>query len=161
MTQKSKAIEYRTATTDDEPDMYAVMEEVAPEIPVPLDTEDNQIIMRTIITECHGSGKSWVAIDPNGEVVGCALAKQDIHEPSAISLRYVGVKKASRCQGIFGTFIEKLKANDTPLTASVLVNNSSAMGYRFLKAGFIKVKSNDKETLFRWGPPRIVPVRDA
>ena len=161
MNQNSNAIEYRVATSDDETDMYAVMDEVAPEIPVSLDTEDNQIIMRGIITECHGSGKSWVAIDANGEVVGCALAKQDIHEPNAISLRYVGVKKASRCQGIFATFIEKLKTNGAPLTASVLVNNSSAMGYRFLKAGFIKVKSDDKETLFRWGPARIVPVRDA
>jgi hypothetical protein len=161
MTQNSSAIEYRIATCDDETDMYAVMEEVAPEIPVPLDTEENQIIMRGIITECHGSGKSWVAIDANGEVLGCVLARPDIHEPNAISLRYVGVKKASRCQGIFATFIEKLKTNGVPLTASVLVNNRSAMGYRFLKAGFTKVKSDDKETLFRWGPPRIVPVRDA
>lgn len=162
MTQDSNAIKYRIATSHDETDVYAVMHEVAPEIPVPLDTEDNQIIMHGIIRECHGSGKSWIAIDANdGEVVGCVLARPDIHEPGAISLRYVGVKKASRCQGIFATFIEKLKANDAPLTASVLVNNNSAMGYRFLKAGFAKAKSDDKETLFRWGPPRIVPVRDA
>jgi N-acetylglutamate synthase-like GNAT family acetyltransferase len=139
--------------------MYAVIEEVAPEIPVSLDTEANQEIICDIIRECHGSGKSWVAIDANGEVVGCVLARPDIHEPSAISLRYVGVKKASRCQGIFATFIEKLKANGVPLTASVLVKNTSAMGYRFLKAGFIEVKSDDKETLFRWSPTRIIPVR--
>jgi N-acetylglutamate synthase-like GNAT family acetyltransferase len=161
MIQESNTIEYRIATPNDETDMYAVIEEVAPEIPVSLDTEANQEIIRDIIRECHASGKSWVAIDANGEVVGCVLARPDIHEPSAISLRYVGVKKASRCQGIFATFIEKLKANDAPLTASVLINNSSAMGYRFLKAGFIKVKSDNKETKFRWGPPRITPVRDA
>jgi predicted N-acetyltransferase YhbS len=100
MTQNSNTIKYRIATRDDETDIYAVMKEVAPEIPVSLDTEDNRIIMHGIITECHASGKSWVAIDTNGEVVGCVLARPDIHEPSAISLRHVGVKKASRCQGI-------------------------------------------------------------
>jgi N-acetylglutamate synthase-like GNAT family acetyltransferase len=150
MTQESNTIKYRLATHNDETDMYTVIEEVAPEIPVSLDTEDNQRNMRGIITECHMSGKSWVSVDANGEVVGCVLARPDFHERGAISVRYVGVKKTSRCQGIFATFIEKLKADGVPLTASVLVNNSSAMEYRFLKAGFIKMKSDDKETKFRW-----------
>jgi hypothetical protein len=80
MTQTSNAIKYRIATSNDETDMY-VMEEVAPEIPVSLDTEDNQIIMRGIITECRGSGKSWVAIDANGVLVGCVLRDRAFMSP--------------------------------------------------------------------------------
>ena len=48
------------------------------------------------------------------------LAKPDIHEQGAISLRYVGVSKDFRQQGIFAALMEKLKANGVPLTASVL-----------------------------------------
>src|SRR5258708_7728549 len=152
MTQKSNTIEYRIASRNDETDMYGVIEEVAPEIPVLLDIEDRQDAMRGIIVECHKSRKSWVAVNANGGVVGCVLARPDFHEDGAISLRYIGVSKTSRRQGIFATFIEKLKTNGVALTASVLHNNSSAMGDRLLKVGFTKVESDDKETKFRWDP---------
>jgi N-acetylglutamate synthase-like GNAT family acetyltransferase len=150
MTQKSDIIEYRTAGHDDETDMYAVIKEAASEIPVLLDTEGRRNAMENIIIECHESGKSWVAVDANGKVVGCILARPDAHERGAISLRYIAVSKTSRRKRVFSTLIEKLKAKGVPLTASVLHNNSSAMGERLTGVGFTEVESDESETKYRW-----------
>jgi hypothetical protein len=78
MTQSSNTISYRIASRDDETGMYGVIDEVSTEIPVPLDTEYNQDRMRDIIVECHESGKSWVAVDVDGNLVGCILARPDV-----------------------------------------------------------------------------------
>jgi hypothetical protein len=65
------------------------------------------------------SGKSWVAVDADGNVVGVALARKDIHDQKAISLRYIGLGKNSRGLAISSTLMEKLKADGAPLTASL------------------------------------------
>jgi hypothetical protein len=49
MAQTSDTIDYRVATQDDETEILAVLEEVAPEIPVLLDTQDNKDKICTII----------------------------------------------------------------------------------------------------------------
>ena len=152
MTNDDPTFEYRVASSHDETDMYEVIEEVAPEIPVLLDTEGRQNAMRGIIVECHRSGKSWVAVDANGKVVGCVLARSDFHEDGALSLRYIGVSKDSRRHGISAALIEKLKTEGLPLTASVLRANKSSMATRLAENGFTEEGTNDTETKFRWNP---------
>ncbi len=78
--------DYRVATREDETDVWKVLEGGASEIPVPLDTPEMQAIMRGIIIECRESGKSLVATDENGKVVGFVLARPDFHERQALSL---------------------------------------------------------------------------
>jgi N-acetylglutamate synthase-like GNAT family acetyltransferase len=152
MTQTSNKVDYRVAGRDDETDILALLEEVAPEIPMVLDTPRKQDAIKTVIIESHRSGKSWVAVDENGRVVGVVLAKPDLHETGAISLPYIGVSGDSRGRGIFPTLMEKVKANSVPLTASVLHDNSSAMADRLVKIGFTKVGSDAKEAKLRWAP---------
>src|ERR1700693_2724252 len=126
MTQASNGnkIDYRLAGFDDETDILDVLEEVAPEIPVRLDGSERQSKINTIITQCHRSGKSWVAVDANDRVVGFVLARPDAYDgQTAISVSYVGVRTDSRRRKIFSTLMEKLKANGVPLTASVLHDN--------------------------------------
>jgi hypothetical protein len=146
-------ISYRVAGHDEETDILAILQEVAPEIPVRLDGPERQNKIQAVIIECHRSGKSWVAVDASGRVVGFVLARPDAHEgKAAISLLYAGVSANSRRHGIFATFIEKLKANNVTLKASVLHNNQSKMAGRLVKNGFAKVESDAKETRFRWTP---------
>jgi N-acetylglutamate synthase-like GNAT family acetyltransferase len=153
MTQTSDTVVYRIASRQDETDLLAVLEKVAPEIPLSIDAEDSQDPIKGIIRQCHESGKSWVAVNTDGTVVGFALAKPDLHEQqTAVSLRYIGVSPNSRGRGIFSTLMKKLKANSVPLTASVLHNNRSAMVDRLVKNGFKKVRSDAKETKLRWAP---------
>jgi N-acetylglutamate synthase-like GNAT family acetyltransferase len=152
MTHTSNTVDYRVASRDDETDILAVLERVAPEIPVLLDTPQRQDAIRGIIVECRKSGKSWVAVNADGRVVGFVLARADFHEKQAISLRYIGVSGDSRRQGIFAALMEKLKSNGVPLSASVLHNNRSAMADRLVKIGFTKVETDTKETKLRWAP---------
>jgi ribosomal protein S18 acetylase RimI-like enzyme len=152
MAQTSDAIDYRAAAHDDETDILAVLEEVAPEIPVLLDTQDKKDRICTVIVQCRRSGKSWVAVGDDGKVVGFALAQQYFHE-GPIALPYIGVSSRVRGRGIFANLMEKLRANGVPLTASVLHSNRSAMAHRLAKIGFTIVESDDKETKLQWDPP--------
>jgi ribosomal protein S18 acetylase RimI-like enzyme len=157
MTEATNTFEYRVASNNDETDILTVLEEVAPEIPVLLDTPERQDAIRGIIVECHKSGESWVAVDADGTVVGFVLAKPDVLERfhrknKAVSLRYIGVSRDSRRCGIFVALMEELKAKGVPLTTNVLHTNQSAMADRLVKIGFTKVESDAKETRLRWNP---------
>src|ERR1700722_9546520 len=124
MTQPSDTISYRVAKHDDETDILEVLEEVAPEIPVRLDGPERQAKIKTEIVQCRRSGKTWVAVDAGGRLVGFVLARPDAHEgKAAIYMPYIGVRKGSRRRGIFSTFMDKFKANGVALTASVLHDN--------------------------------------
>jgi predicted N-acetyltransferase YhbS len=122
-TPKASTPVYRAATDDDEDGIWTVLQEVAPEVPVLLDTPERQEAIQGIIGDCCAGGDSLVAVDANGTVVGFVLAKPDRLERffkrnQALSLRYVGVSKALRRQGIFGCLMEASKAKGVPLTAS-------------------------------------------
>jgi hypothetical protein len=93
MTQVSdgnEEVDYRRAGHDDETDILAVLKEVAPEIPVKLDTQDKLEKIQTVITECHGSGKSWVAVSASSIPL--------FRRPVLASL----VSRLSECQGTKG-----------------------------------------------------------
>src|ERR1700722_19959360 len=101
MIKSPRKIEYRIATVNDETDILTVLEEVAPEIPVRLDGEERQQKIRTEITQCHRTKKSWIAVGEDGKLIGFILARPDAHEgKAAIYLPYVGVSAASRRNGV-------------------------------------------------------------
>jgi hypothetical protein len=75
--EKARTVEYRLANNDDATDILAVLQEVAPEIPLSLDTPEGQEAIQAIIVECCDGGKSWVAADADGAVVGFVLARPD------------------------------------------------------------------------------------
>jgi N-acetylglutamate synthase-like GNAT family acetyltransferase len=148
-------IEYRKANRGDAGGIFAVLQEVAREIPVSLDTPESEEAMQYIIAECCDCGESWVAVDANGTIVGLALAKPDVlerfhHENEALSLRYIGVTGSRRQHGIFRSLMETLMAKEVPLTATVLHANRCGMADRLAKIGFTKSKSDAKEVQLRW-----------
>jgi hypothetical protein len=157
MIKTSDPIEYRVANAEDGAGIWDLMQEIAPEIPVVLDTPELQAAMQSIIVECCASKDSLVAVDAAGTIVGVVLAKPDRLERferrnQALSLRYIGVKGDYRQRGIFASLMEKQKAKGVPLKASVLHTNHSAMADRLVKIGCTKVESDDKETRLRWDP---------
>jgi len=147
------AISYRIAGRDDETDILAVLEEVAPEIPVRLDGAERQEKIRTEITQCHQTGKSWVAVDTARKIVGFVLARPDTHEgKAAIYIPYIGVSADSRRRGICHTLVDKLKTNGVPLIANVLHDNRAGMENILAKNGFTKIDYNAKQKKFLWSP---------
>jgi ribosomal protein S18 acetylase RimI-like enzyme len=144
---------YRPAAHEDETDILAVLEEVASEIPVRLDGDERQRKIQTEIIQCRQAGKSWVAVDTHGKVVGFVLARPHGHEgKAAIYIPYVGVSAASRRRGIFSTLIGKLKANGVQLIANVLRDNHSNMEDILVKEGFTKIDCDAKQKKFLWSP---------
>jgi hypothetical protein len=152
-----RTLKYRVANSDDAVGILNVLQQVAPEIPLSLDTPESKEIMRFIIAECCSSGESLVAVDVDGTVVGFVLAKPDmferaIYKNQTLSLRYIGVNKVWRRRGIFAGLMEKSMSKGVPLTTSVLHANQSAMADRLVKVGYEKVGTDAKETRLRWAP---------
>jgi predicted N-acetyltransferase YhbS len=156
---KDDAIEYRLATSDDGDGVWAVLEEVAPEIEItaPI-TPERQRTLRNIIAGCCGSAESWVAVDAGGTIVGFVLAEPDnverfFHKMGALSLPYLGVTGTKRRRGIFGTLMQKQTAKGVALTATVLHTNRCGMADRLAKIGFKKVGHDAKQVKMRWEAP--------
>jgi hypothetical protein len=140
---------YRLATTDDASAIFAVLQEVAPEIPVRLDTLERKDLLFNRIQEGIGSGNVWIALDRDNQVVGFLLAE----EPrEALELTYGGVRTSHRGHHIFPTLVKKMMAKGVPLTATVMHSNESNMVNRLLKLDFKKVSpwpKNDRDFLRR------------
>src|SRR5579863_7572908 len=88
----------RMATRDDETNVWDVLVEVAPNIPVALDDPGGRGIVKNLIRTCIDGGDTWIAVDSNGEVIGFVLAQPDRYERfqnenGALHLPYVGVSK--------------------------------------------------------------------
>jgi hypothetical protein len=161
---------YRLATSNDASAIFAVLEEVAPEIPVCLDNPNRkdgdpdglfrvepgaavqpQHPLAVRIQEGIGSGNVWIALDRDNQVVGFLLAEPD---RKALELTYGGVRTSHRGNDIFPTLVKKMMPKGVPLTATVLHSNKSDMVNRLLKLGFTQVypwPKTDRDFL-RWQP---------
>ena len=134
-----------------------MLEEVAPEIPVHLDTpEQKELFFERVQTTC-ASREVWIALDRDKQIVGFLMAEPDKKERSfrdnqALELSYGGVKKSHRGNDIFPDLVAKMKAKGVPLTATVLKQNELAMVNGLLELDFSKVDSRYDRDFLRWQP---------
>lgn len=137
---------YRLAVADDLAGISKVFEDVAPEVPTIFSSETEDMIAGLVAT-----GKSWVAVDAAGTVVGYALAKMSDGETS---LEYAGVSTTARGRGVNSTLISKLKETGLPIVVAVRWNNTSSMVKHLEHLGFIKYEDKpafaDQRTKLRW-----------
>ena len=154
-----KTFSCRVAKQDDETNIWDVLVEVAPEIPVPTDDQERQKALQDLIRRCVDGGDTWVAVDSNGAVIGFILAKPDIYERfhkenDALTLPYVGVSKKWQKRGVFTALMDELTSRSVPLTAVVLHTNKSNMVANLEKSGFTKGdKVDPNQSYLRWDPP--------
>lgn len=153
------AFTYRAASLEDADGILTLLKEAAAEIPMSLDEPEQQGRLDIVTGKCCLSGKSWIALDAAGTIVGVVLARQDTKDSKAIALLYIAVANASRSKGVFSSLMEKLKSKPTPLTATVLSGNQSVMAHRLVKKGFVKGDVSAKETKLRWDPPPALPQK--
>ncbi len=100
----SELLEYRLTVSTDVDGILAVLEEVAPDIPVHLTPKAREII-GSRIGQCCSTEQSCVAVDHAGRVVGFLLGEPDKkerlhHDNQALHLPYSGVTKTWRTQGL-------------------------------------------------------------
>jgi hypothetical protein len=156
---------YRIATPDDASAIFAVLKEIAPEIPVRLDSCTRQkLLLKRLKTAC-GSSNVWIAVTCDNQVAGFLMVdEQTIFRDNQIvvaylDLSYGGVKKDHRGQNIFPALVAKMKEREVPLRATVKHANKSNMGDRLLKLRFTKIADLRERDLrypdqdeFRWQP---------
>jgi ribosomal protein S18 acetylase RimI-like enzyme len=148
----------RLAIVDDAPVIFGVLVEVAPEIPLLLDTEGRRGAVARMVMECVLAGESWVAVDGGGDVAGFLLVVPDEIERfqrdnHALHLRYSGVAISYRRQGVFRVMIQQVMERKVPLTATVKAANQSQMAEILKHMGFQKWSGDSHlEEDFRWQP---------
>jgi hypothetical protein len=76
MTEAANGFQYRVANNDDAIGILTVLQEVAPEIPLSLDTPALKEAIQGIIAECCAAGDSWVVIDSDGAAQSWVLCWQ-------------------------------------------------------------------------------------
>jgi len=157
-------IAYRQAELGEAADILAVLLEVAPEIPVSVDTLEQEEALYALIRNCARSGESSVAIDDAGRIVGFLLvelsqARRHYAEHEMLELRYGGVTGTHRHQGIFTNLVQRVLDRMLPVTASVSPANPSGAADFLQKLGFHRGSSAGGEQHFRWEPGGAVSDR--
>lgn len=151
------AIAYRPAAVEDAAEIHALLLQLAPEIPLLVDTLAREEALYALIRNCGRSGESWVAVDEHERIVGFALVDPELLERhyaeyEILELRYAGVVADHRGQGIFTALIRKVMARLVPVTAIISPQNRSNMADRLEKLGFRRVASAGGEQQLRWEP---------
>ena len=155
---------FRLAKPEDVAGIFAVLEEVAPKIPLCLDGDERKELIAQLIRDCCQSRASWIAVNNDGRIVGFQLTRPSFAgrrftvwgapQVAGLMLEYGGVSKTSENQGIFRTLIEKTKRRKRPLYATVKAKNKSAMALRLINMGFENFESDEgrENAYFRWQP---------
>jgi hypothetical protein len=148
----------RNGKADDVSAVFAILSEVAPEIPVLLDTAERRNAVRRIVECCCEHESCWVSLGEEDEVIGFLLAKTVSStvpglEFQGLELAYGGMTSAQRDQGRFVTLIAKAKGLGVPLRAVVKHANKSGMAERLMRQGFARAAClRSDEDNFIWTP---------
>jgi len=147
----------RHAELGEAADILALLMEVAPEIPVSVDTLEQEEALYARIRNCARSGESWVAVDEGGRIVGFLLvelnqARRHYAEHEVLDLRYGGVAETHRNQGIFTNLVTRVLDRMLPVTASVSPANDSGAVRLLKRLGFRRTSPTGGEPHLRWEP---------
>jgi GNAT superfamily N-acetyltransferase len=158
-------IAYRPAELGEAADILAVLLEMAPEIPIQVDTLEQEEALYALIRNCARPGESWVAADETGRIVGFLLvelsqARRHYAEHEVLELRYGGVAETHRNQGIFTNLVTRVLDRMLPVTASISPANRSDAARLLEHLGFHRSSSPGGEQHFRWEPGATARNRD-
>ena len=150
-------IAYRHAELGEAADILALLMEVAPEIPVSVDTLEQEEALYARIRNCARSGESWVAVDEGNRIIGFLLvelnqARRHYAEHEVLDLRYGGVAETHRHQGIFTTLVQRVLDRMLPVTASLSPANRAGAADLLQMLGFLQIASAGGEQHLRWEP---------
>jgi GNAT superfamily N-acetyltransferase len=152
-------IAYRRAELAEAAEIFDAVKELAPEIPLLLDTLEREEALYAATRSCARSGESWLAVDAAGRIVGFALVepsqlRRHYAEHEVLELRYAGVVPAHRNQGIFGNLLGRVLERMLPVAITVSPANQSPIARRLAASGFRKTASPAGVQQFRWEPGR-------
>ena len=147
---------YRPATVGDAGDIHSLMLATAGDIPLAVDTLEQEEALYAAVRKILAFGQSWVALD--GETVaGFVLvdsAEVGRHwgENELLNLRYAGVEPVHRDAGVLDTLLRKVLERAVPITAAVKDANRSGLAAVLERLGFHKTAARVGEQHFRRDP---------
>jgi hypothetical protein len=142
-------IEIRSASSDDLEAIMKALRSLSDEIPIKMDTNENQEALHKTVAECCGQS-SWVAFDKADHVVRFLLSKK---YGDGFELPYGGVLAGYQKQGLFFRILSKAKELKRPLYVTVSHANKSNMATILAKGGFTKDPwPSYKQDYFIWKP---------
>jgi len=151
----------RNASRDDAGVIFSILASLSAEIPVRMDTEEEQQCIREIIDRCCDQKTSWIALGETGDVVGFLLGENYSRrgrrgmEFEGVTLPYGGVLKTYRGHRYFSGLLDRAKTMIIPLHAVVKRVNKSDMRARLVKKDFIEMPNFPRrpdEDVFIWTP---------
>ena len=146
-------VDVRSACATDVEAIYAIIAEVAYQIPVKLSTPEHVEAMKKQITDHCLDSHSIVAVDENSVVIGFQLARvRSWHGDPYIDLRYAGVTAVAADKKVFRRMIEIEKEHRIPLLAEVKPDNKSQMAIRLQRYGFRSDVNGPSNFGYRWDP---------
>jgi GNAT superfamily N-acetyltransferase len=150
-------IRCRQASLGDAAEVLALLLELAPEIPLTIDTLEREEALYAQIRTCARSGESWVACDAGGRIAGVALAERaergrHYAEHEVVELHYAAVTATHRDAGVFDQLVERLLARMLPVVTTVSPHDRSGIAARLERLGFRPVAATGGERRYRWEP---------
>jgi hypothetical protein len=140
---------YRPAGIDDAANIHALLLRIAGDVPLVVETLEQEEALYAAVRKMLALGQSWVAMD--GEtIVGFVLvdsAEVGRHwaENELLNLRYAG---GEMLDGLIGKVLER----NVPVTASVRDANRTGLTERLKKFGFREAEARVGEQHFRREP---------
>jgi hypothetical protein len=140
---------YRPATVADAADIYALLLAIAGDIPLAVETLEQEEALYAAVRKVLAFGQSWVALD--GETVaGFVLvdsAEVGRHwgENELLNLRYAGGE-------MLDVLVCKVVERAVPIIASVRAANRSGLAALLERLGFRKTETRVGEQHFRRDP---------
>jgi hypothetical protein len=149
-------VSYRQAELGEAVDILELLKEVAPEIPVAIDTRDREEAIYGLIRTCARSGESWVAVDGTSCIVGFVLvepaqARRHYAENEILELKYAGVAAGYRRRGIFRDLVNKVFERMAPVTVAIPPSYRPDIGRCLEAVGFRKLPAAGEQQ-YRWEP---------
>jgi len=139
----------RPAVVADAADIHALLLKLAGEIPLTIETLEQEEALYAAIRKILAFGQSWVAVEGEA-VIGVALvdsAEVGRHwgENELLNLRYA---LGEMLDELIGKVVER----NVPITASIRDSNRTGLAERLLRFGFRETETRVGERHFRYDP---------
>ena len=147
---------YRPAAISDAAAIHALMLTIADDIPLAVETLEQEEALYAAVRKVLAFGQSWVALD--GEtiagfvLVDSAEVGRHWGENELLNLRYAGVASVWRDSEVLTGLLGKVLERNVPITASVKDANRSGIVARLEKLGFRPTEARVGEQRFRYEP---------
>jgi predicted N-acetyltransferase YhbS len=153
-------MDLRIAVSGDVPQIVGLLEKVASEIPLPLDTDERRDAVASSVSQWLALSESLAAIDHGGSIIGFVLVRPDelerfMRDNDALHLAYAAVAHNQRGAGVFAALMQQAKRRQVPITAVVKSANRSGMSARLMRMGFQNHdggRTDEQHLIWRPGP---------